>query len=202
MKWTGRVAAGAMRIPQVVVFDMDGTLTEPVLDFDAIRAEIGVTGTLLEALAEMDPERHAAAMSVVERHEAHAARTAALRPWAGEVVRVIRDAGIPICVATRNSRKSAEITLGRHGLEFDYVDTREDGPAKPAPDPILRCCARVDASPCAAWMVGDYLYDVQCGRQAGAVTVLLSGQPHPDYAAEAEFVIGCLSELPGLAGLE
>ena len=30
-----------MPSPRAVIFDLDGTLTEPVLDFDAIRAEIG-----------------------------------------------------------------------------------------------------------------------------------------------------------------
>jgi len=28
--------------PRAVIFDLDGTLTEPLLDFDAMRAEIGL----------------------------------------------------------------------------------------------------------------------------------------------------------------
>ena len=31
-----------MTTPRAVIFDLDGTLTEPVLDFDAMRAEIGL----------------------------------------------------------------------------------------------------------------------------------------------------------------
>ena len=35
---------------------MDGTLTKPAIDFDGIRAEIGIeSGTILEALESMDP---------------------------------------------------------------------------------------------------------------------------------------------------
>ena len=33
-----------MTTPRAVIFDLDGTLTEPVLDFDAMRAEIGLSG--------------------------------------------------------------------------------------------------------------------------------------------------------------
>ena len=38
-----------------VIFDLDGTITKPYLDFDAVRAEIGVEGPVLEAMAGMDP---------------------------------------------------------------------------------------------------------------------------------------------------
>ena len=44
-----------MRI-QAVIFDLDGTLTEPFLDFDLIRREIGLTpddGGILEAMDKM-----------------------------------------------------------------------------------------------------------------------------------------------------
>ena len=47
-----------------------------------------------------------------------------------------------------------------------------------------------------AWMVGDYLFDIQAGRAAGARTVLLISQdPPPDYAKEADHVIRTLPEL-------
>ena len=34
----------------VVIFDLDGTITEPYLDFDTIRAKVGVEGPILEAM--------------------------------------------------------------------------------------------------------------------------------------------------------
>ena len=47
-----------MATPRAVIFDLDGTLTEPVLDFDAMRAEIGLTGgTILEQLEQLDAPR-------------------------------------------------------------------------------------------------------------------------------------------------
>ena len=48
--------------PRALLFDMDGTLTEPALDFPAIKAAMGIPlqRPILEALAEMTPERRAA----------------------------------------------------------------------------------------------------------------------------------------------
>ena len=41
-------------LPRAVLFDMDGTLTEPMLDFPRIKAEMGIGDRpILEALAEM-----------------------------------------------------------------------------------------------------------------------------------------------------
>ena len=52
----------------VIIFDLDGTLTKPVLDFDAIRAEIGgIEGPILEAMVDLSPEDRARAELIVAR---------------------------------------------------------------------------------------------------------------------------------------
>jgi FMN phosphatase YigB (HAD superfamily) len=49
--------------PRAVIFDLDGTLAESRLDFDAIRSEIGLRPELpiLEQLADADPSQIARA---------------------------------------------------------------------------------------------------------------------------------------------
>ena len=45
---------------RAVVFDLDGTITEPYFDFDAIREEIGLEKNgepILEAMEKMTPAR-------------------------------------------------------------------------------------------------------------------------------------------------
>jgi len=55
-------AARKHALPRAILFDMDGTLTEPLLDFPRIKAEMGIgQRPILEALAEMDEQsRHIA----------------------------------------------------------------------------------------------------------------------------------------------
>jgi HAD superfamily hydrolase (TIGR01509 family) len=188
----------------LVIFDMDGTLTEPILDFDLIRTEIGIpSGTILEALAQMTPTARQRAMEIVEHHERKAASRSTLNRGVSEVLSCLRQHDIRTAVATRNSKNSTDTVLGRHQLTFDCIDTREDGLAKPAPDPMLRICGRLSVRPERAWVVGDYLYDLQSGRQAGTTTVLLLAEGgHCTYSDVADHVICDLRMLPRLIGCQ
>ena len=66
-------------LPKAVLFDMDGTITRPVLDFPKLKAEMGIGDRpILEALAKMsDPERRAAE-AILHRHEKLAADDSAV----------------------------------------------------------------------------------------------------------------------------
>jgi len=188
---------------RAVIFDMDGTLTRAALDFDRIRAEIGVIGeTILEGMSRMTPDDRRRAEEIVARHEADAAANSQLQPFAGQCVQALRDANIPIALMTRNSRKSVETVLARHNLVFDHIRTREDGPFKPSPQPVLDICQELRVPPHAAWVVGDFRYDLEAARAAGARAVLLleSAQP-PDWTRLADFVIRDLCELLDLMKL-
>ncbi len=79
--------------PRVVIFDMDGTLTRPCLDFDRIREEIGVSEPILEAMQSMSQADLARSEAILERHEALAAANSELQPGAAEVVAAIRSDG-------------------------------------------------------------------------------------------------------------
>ena len=58
-----------------IIFDLDGTITKPYLDFDAIRREIGIaSGTILEAMQGMEAAERLRAQAIVLRHEWEAAR--------------------------------------------------------------------------------------------------------------------------------
>lgn len=189
---------------QLVIFDMDGTLTRPCLDFARIREDIGVDEPILEAMAKMPPAGRSRAEGILERYEAEAAQKSELQPGAAETVSAIRANGIPVVLMTRNSRRSVETLMARHGLTFDLVRTREDGEVKPSPAPILAVCRRFEADPRRTWTIGDFHYDIICGTAAGAVTVLLldPAAARPDWAEEADHVIHDLGELLSLLGID
>lgn len=169
------------RLPSAVLFDMDGTLTVPYLDFPALKRELGIGDkAILEAIELMGPAERLAAEVILHRHEETAARLSDLNPGCRELLAWLHERGVHTALITRNSRASVEIVFARHGLPIDVLITREDAPPKPDPEPLLQACRRLGTSLEESWMVGDGVYDVQAGRNAGIRTVWLShGRQQP-----------------------
>jgi HAD superfamily hydrolase (TIGR01549 family) len=186
---------------RAVIFDMDGTITRPYLNFREIRARIGVVEPLLENMLALPegPERERA-FRILEEFEHDAAERSELNDDVPEVLAFLRERGVPAALVTRNSRRSVRRVLERHGLAFSLVVTREDAPAKPRPEPLWLICQTLEVLPAQALMVGDFTHDVVAGRNAGTRTALLTngkaavdlGEISPDH------VLGRLSELQAL----
>jgi HAD superfamily hydrolase (TIGR01509 family) len=184
---------------RAVIFDLDGTVTEPYLDFALIREEIGLrpeAGPILEAMDRMTEGPRRRAEAILLRHEAEAAEVSILNDGARDLLQWLHRNAIQTAILTRNSRESARKVLTRHALRFDVVRTREDGSFKPSPEPVWAICRQLGVQPRDSWVVGDYLFDVQSGRAAGTRTALLWTPPElPPWHPEADHVIRHLSEL-------
>ena len=180
---------------EAVLFDLDGTITRPNLDFDAVRAEIGLRERtpLLEWLSTQAEPTRRRAWEVIHRHELRAAQTAQLNDGARELLAVIAELGLRTGLVTRNSRRSAAIVLRRLGLHFDTVVTREDCAPKPSVEPVRECARRLDVVPEHTLLVGDFHFDIQAGHAAGTRTALLSTNPQP--TPEADYLLTSLYEL-------
>jgi HAD superfamily hydrolase (TIGR01509 family) len=186
-----------------VIFDMDGTLIEPLLDFQRIRSDLGVPADagILETLDAMPPDVARPLRQRLTAHELAAAREARLTPQAGEVLAEIRRAGLKTALLTRNAAEAMGIVLERFGLEFDLAWSREDGPIKPEPDGVLRACRELHVAPARCACVGDFRYDLLAANAAGAVSILLARGDRPDFAHLADHVISELAELAGILEL-
>ncbi len=182
---------------KAVIFDMDGTIVAPLLDFPRMKAEIGLPQDkgLLESMSQLDETGRNRAEEVLHAHELAAARTCHLNPGVREAMDALASMGIKAAILTRNSRRSTTIVCERHNLVFDAVVTREDCLPKPDPDGVLSAARQMGVRPDECIMVGDYEYDIRAGREAGATTVLFS----PDgkrFATESDFTITSMEELP------
>jgi HAD superfamily hydrolase (TIGR01509 family) len=186
-------------LPRALLFDMDGTLTEPMLDFPRITAEMGIGDRpILEALAEMSGPDRAAAEAVLHRHEEEAATCSTLNPGCRELLTWLRERRMPLALITRNSAASVRTVVERHGLHVDLILTRADAKPKPDPEALHLACRRLEVGPEDTWMVGDGQYDVEAGNAAGIPTVWIShGRPKP-FAAEPWRTVRDLHELSAL----
>lgn len=170
---------------RAVIFDMDGTLTRPYLDFPAIRAAIGVPEPLLENMLALPPGADRdRAFAILDRFEEQAADASELNEDTRGVLEFLSSRKIPSGLVTRNSRRSTERVLRKHGLSFEIVVTREDAPAKPRPEPLWMICDKLCVKPPQALMVGDFKFDIVAGRNAGTRTALLTNGKTPPYLKE------------------
>jgi HAD superfamily hydrolase (TIGR01509 family) len=165
--------------PRAVIFDLDGTLAESTLDFDAIRAEIGLLPELpiLEQLVDASAPDRARAEEIMRRHERAAIAGAKLTDGCADLLGHLAALQIPTGILTRNVREVVESFVRAFGLHFHAVYTREDGPPKPSPAGVLALCQSLGVPPAETLTVGDYKFDVLAGRRAGCRTALLRADP-------------------------
>lgn len=181
-----------------VVFDLDGTLVNSELDFEAMRREIGLpAGTpLLEAVDRMAGAEREAALQVLHRHEEIAARSASVHPGVAGFLGWLEKRGVRRAVLSRNMRSAVETVLQRWGLSFDLVLAREDAPYKPNPEGLWQICTAWGMQPREVLMVGDHLFDIQVGHNAGTWTALVTYGNCWPYADQADYVFSTFEAIP------
>jgi HAD superfamily hydrolase (TIGR01509 family) len=198
----GREGNGGVGPPRGVIFDLDGTLTEPLLDFEAIRRELGIPSgaPIIEALDGFDDDARARAEVILRRREREAIAAATLADGCRELLALLAGRQVAVAILTRNIRDAVDDFVRRFGFRFAAVFTREDGPPKPAPHGVRVLCQQLGLTPAEVWTVGDYKYDVMAGRDAGCRTVLVRGAPPADLAAwgSPDLVVRSLRELVDL----
>lgn len=173
-----------------IIFDLDGTLVDSGLDFDAMRREMRLpTGQpILEALEVMpsgaDRRR---CLEILKEHERRGARSARLMPGVYRFLEELARNQILTALLTRNSRETTQLVLQRLSLSFSRVLTREDVILKPAPEGLLKICRQWNVSVNQVLFFGDHAFDIQAGRNAKIRTVLYA--PNGKSDDEADFVI-------------
>ena len=184
---------------KAVVFDLDGTITQPFYDFDAIREEIGLaknSGPILEAMQNMSPLQRENAEKILHYHEQRAVTESRLNNGARETLQHLRNTGIKIGILTRNKKSNALAVAEKHGLQFDAIVDRDDGPVKPDAFGILQICKQFSVRPEETLMVGDYLFDLLCAKAAGTVAVLLTNHKQTkEFAEHADFCIETINQI-------
>ncbi|MEW9623080.1 HAD family hydrolase [Rhodanobacter geophilus] len=162
------------------VFDLDGTLTVAVHDFEVIRRALDIRDDedILAHIAALPVDEAGAKRAWLLEHERGLALDS--RPAGGAVplLRTLAARGCRLGILTRNLRELALLSLEAIGLAdcFDPADVlgREDAPPKPDPAGLHRLAARWMVDSTRLTMVGDHAHDLACARAAGAQAVLVN----------------------------
>lgn len=159
------------------IFDMDGTLTVPQHDFDAIRAALDIPqGALilehLDALPATAAREKRARLDAIELAIAAESRAA---PGLFELLDTLRERDIAFAILTRNSAHNAKTSLRAIKAQAYFsnhlIIGRDEALPKPDPAGIKVLAARLGCAAHQCAMVGDYRHDLEAGSHAGCHTV-------------------------------
>lgn len=171
-----------------VVFDMDGTLTVPVIDFAAMyRAVLGdeafaaaraasPSGSIdiLHHIETWAPPEQQKAYEIIAHFERQGLDRLQIMPGATELCEYLDSRKIRRGLITRNVKDGVDLFHQRFRMKFVPALSREFRPYKPDPAPLLHICSAWGIPPNEVMMIGDSLRDdVGCGKRAGAFTCLL-----------------------------
>ncbi|HMI90794.1 MAG TPA: HAD-IA family hydrolase [Polyangiales bacterium] len=209
---------------RALVFDLDGTLIDSVLDIaeaanhalqgagypqrsvDEIRSFVGDGARSLVARAAELPLEDARLDALLETflayYTAHPTRFTELLPGAREALARFPELRIALC--TNKPRVTTQAVLAGLGLEqsFSAIVAGGDLPQKkPDPAPLLHIAELLGLSPGELVMVGDGPQDVESARAAGARSIGVENGI-ADLArlrsAEPDAMIATLHDLPAL----
>jgi phosphoglycolate phosphatase len=163
------------------IFDLDGTLVDSRLDFEAMRREMELPDGLpiLEAIDRLPREAAERCWRILTEHELAGAERATAYPGVADFLRRLTLADVHRAVFTRNSRPVTLATLANVKLTFEGIVCREDGPVKPDPAAIHHICRGWNIQPAECVVFGDHRFDVEAARAAGAHAVLFTGSGEP-----------------------
>ena len=188
------------------LFDMDGTLTRAMHDFDAMRAELGLPPgvPILEALDAMAPEAARAKRRELDAMELRMASEATVQPGCVELLETLRARGASLAIVTRNGADIARATLEACGIDAFFpsahVISRDCCEPKPDPAGVRLALERLGGVPDEAVMVGDYRFDLEAGRNAGVATVHLDVDGGETWPEATDVRVGSLDALTRLLG--
>jgi HAD superfamily hydrolase (TIGR01549 family) len=191
---------GLARI-RALVFDLDGTLVDTVyahvfawqralaeadlvVDAWLIHRRIGMSGGLFTRAVAREVGRPLTdgEIEAIQRRHGELFREILpdRRPLPGavEILRDLRDAGIPHGIATSGRRPEIDASLESLGVgpETVVVARGDVLRAKPEPDLFLACARRLGIEPDDCFVVGDAVWDLLAARRARMFSVgLLSG---------------------------
>jgi hydrogenase expression/formation protein HypE len=197
----------SIKVIRAVLFDFDGTLTEPgSLDFHIVREALGCPEgrPVLEFIGDMPEAERIEALRILDDFETDAARRSRPNAGAEDALAFLHARGLKVGIISRNSRSSIQTALKNFETvrpsDFMLIFSRDDPfLPKPSSESILAAADILGVPPAQVLVVGDFVFDIEAGRNAGALTAYLTNQGSSSPCPlPSDFTLEQLDDLRGI----
>ena len=180
------------------IFDLDGTLTQNNLDFNKIRNELKIPENVLileymQKLPAKEAYELQKKLTILERQMIAGTKVAT---GANNLLTLLASKNFPMAILTRNTKENAIQTLQQTKLssyfKIETIIGRTEANPKPSPDGISLILERWQKNNENCVIVGDYILDIECGRNAGIGTIYVNKFDNCDLA---DFSVNSLSDI-------
>lgn len=184
---------------------MDGTLTNAMHDFPAIKRELGLPLELdiLSGLSLLEETERKEKHKRLDQMEMDIARKATPAPGVTRLLHSLTENQIRLGILTRNNHKNTIVTLEASGLlpffNLDHIITRDSAAPKPDPEGLLRLKSTWRCSSDEMIMIGDYIYDLQVGKAANTETIYIDPSGEFIYREQATY---CVQQMDHILALD
>ena len=172
-----------------IIFDMDGTLTVPEINFGKMREILGVeNGTdLLEYPKSLSKKDRIQYFKKLEEFEKEGQKNLRFQKGVIQTLNKFIESNIKLSIITRNCKANTDIVIDKLNIDFDPVLTREFDYIKPHPGPIHHILSIWKLKPEEVIIVGDFKDDILCGINAGILTCFFQNKNKVSYYELARF---------------
>ena len=183
-----------------IIFDMDGTLTVPEINFNIIREKLGVPKgvDLLEYAKNLTIPQQKDYFKTIEHYEEESLNRLRFQKDVKDVLEYFSSLGIKLGIVTRNTEKHSDIVLQKLEINFNPVLTREFEHFKPSPEPIFHILKIWKMKKEDALIVGDFKDDIISGKNAGISTCFFENKSKVSYSDIADFTVKSYIDLKEL----
>lgn len=217
----------AIKKPDAMLFDLDGTLIDtapdfavvvnrllaahnkPALAFEEIRATVSKGARALVTLAfdlqADEPGFEALRLQLLDLYADHLAVESCLFAGMDSLLETLEARNIAWGIVTNKPRAYAEPILQALALSKRcqaLVCPDDVSQTKPHPEPLFLACSQLDCEPANSVYVGDHRRDIEAGREAAMTTVAAAygyiEESDPAHSWGADYLVNSAAEIHAL----
>ncbi len=191
------------RLPQFRywIFDLDGTLTKPVHNFDEIRLALGIPANqdILTFIEAQSPDRKQALNHELIAIEEQLAAKAEVNSGVIDWLSYLQTQNCRLGILTRNKRHCVDIALAKIGCaQFFHpqaIVASETAAPKPNPAGVNYLLSLWQAPVSSAVIMGDYRFDLEAGKAANISTIHFAPEGAPLWQESTDIRVRSFLEL-------